>query len=426
VTPMVSMAATDPFGAAVANRIVNTAVDAVLTCSPHRPLAVVVAGSLGRDEATVLEGAGRAHVLGDAEFYTIFCRRAEVDTFRQLTGFLVQRIEEALEDQGVDCPVSFGVHTLGVLRRMPPHILGFELRETGKVAWGDPRILEQIPAFAPRDIPKWDAWRSVANRMIEQLACADALVTREKGALHELLYRTIKLQLELATMVLHFLAAYSPTYRGRAEALTRLKEEGALGRQLPWLSELTARVGDCSAFKLQPSPASSYWGVFTDSFPFEDQVRFVQEECLEVIPLVRAAWLWGAERLLKRRVAGTEAPLDLALEVAGKQDWHWRVRGWLRWILAERAWTKPNLWWGRLSRLTKHGSPRFLTYAVAGALYFTWADWLLGDAKAADELARRAVHYLPFAEDAKEGSAWLEACHRVVAAWGRCLKSNWA
>jgi len=425
VTSIASMMATDSFVTAVADRIVSTAVDAVLTCSPHRPLAVIVAGSFGRDEATVLGLDGRARVLGDAEFYVIFCHTADVRAFCQLADPLVRRIEETLEDQGIECPISFGAHTLELLRRMPPHILGFELRTTGKVAWGDPRVLEQIPAFGPRDIPKWDAWRSVANRMIEQLACADALVTREKGALREVLYRTIKLQLELGTMVLHFLGAYSPTYRGRADALEHLKEEGSSGGQLPWLPGLAARVKDCTAFKLQPSPSSPYWGVFADRAPFEDQVRFVQEEHLEVIPLVRAVWLWGMERLLKRQVARNEAPLDLALELARKQDWHWRVRGWLRWVLTERPWLRPNLC-GRLLRLTRHGSPRFLAYAVAGALYFTWADWLVGDLKSADEAARRAMCFLPFGKAPKHGGTWVAACHSLVAGWERCLKPNWA
>lgn len=425
MTSIASMMATDSFVTAVADRIVRTAVEAVLTHSAQRPLAVVVAGSLGRDEFTVLKLDGRARVLGDAEFFTVFRRGAEVNAFRGLASVLARRIEEALEDQGIDCPVSFGAHTLELLRRMPPHILGFELRTTGKVAWGDPRVLEQIPAFGTREIPKWDAWRSVANRMIEQLACAEAFITREKGALCELLYRTIKLQLDLGTMVLHFLGAYSPTYRGRADALEHLKEEGSSGGQLPWLPGLAARVKDCTAFKLQPSPSSPYWGVFADLSAFEDQVRFVQEEHLEVIPLVRAAWLWGAERLLKRRVAGTEAPLDLALELARKQDWHWRVRGWLRWILTEQAWKKPNLW-GLFPRLAKHGGPRFLAYAVAGALYFTWADWLVGDLKSADEAARRAMCFLPFGKAPKHGGTWVAACHSLVAGWERCLKPNWA
>jgi hypothetical protein len=425
VTSIASMMATDSFVTAVADRIVSTAVDAVLTCCPHRPLAVVVAGSFGRDEATVLLHDGRARVLGDAEFYVIFPSETKARPFRALADVVVEKIERELAKAGIDCAISLGIHPANLLRHMAPHIMAYELRTTGKVVWGDPGTLELTPPFAPRDIPKWDAWRSVANRMIEQLACAEAFITREKGALCELLYRTIKLQLDLGTMVLHFLGAYSPTYRGRAEALTHLKEEGSFGRQLPCLSELTARVGDCTAFKLQPSPSSSYWGVFTDSSPFEDQVRFVQEECLEVIPLVRAAWLWGAERLLKRRVAGTEAPLDLALELARKQDWHWRVRGWLRWILTEQAWKKPNLW-GLFPRLAKQGGPRFLAYAVAGALYFTWADWLVGDTKAADEVARRAMCFLPFGKAPKHGGTWLEACHSLVAGWERCLKPNWA
>jgi hypothetical protein len=425
VTSIASMMATDSFVTAVADRIVSTAVDAVLTCSPHRPLAVVVAGSFGRDEATVLLHGGRARILGDAEFYVIFPSETKARPFRALADVVVEKIERELAKAGIDCAISLGIHPANLLRHMAPHIMAYELRTTGKVVWGDPGTLELTPPFAPRDIPKWDAWRSVANRMIEQLACADALVTREKGALRELLYRTIKLQLELATMVLHFLGAYSPTYRGRADALEHLKEEGSSGGQLPWLPGLAARVSSCTAFKLQPSLPSSYGGIFADRAPFEDQVRFVQEECLEVIPLVRAVWLWGAERLLKRRVAGTEAPLDLALELARKQDWHWRVRGWLRWILTEQAWKKPNLW-GLFPRLAKHGGPRFLAYAVAGALYFTWADWLVGDLKSADEAARRAMCFLPFGKAPKHGGPWVAACHSLVAGWERCLKPNWA
>ena len=411
--------------ALVRHTILATALESVLGCSSRRPLGVVAAGSLARGEETILVHEGRVRVLGDAEFYVIFRTPSEAKEFRSIIDRVLAEIERALMSQGIECPVSIAVPSRTILRRLPPHIMGFELRTTGKVIWGDPGVLGLIPPCAPQDIPKWDAWRSVANRMIEQLACADALACNEPGRLSDLLYRCLKLQLELATMVLHFHGAYQPTYRQRAEGLKQLQTSANYRKALPWLAELASRVEACTQFKLDPASPSPYRDAFTGVYPAEKLAWFVREECCQVLSLVRSIWLWGAGRLLKRELDDTPDVLSLSLRIARRQDWHWRLRGWARLIFVDSSWRGSDFW-GRWPRLVRIGSPRFLVYAVAAALYFAWADWLDGDSTAADAAAGRASRYFPYPDKtADRDNNWLDLKNAVVAAWDRFLKTRW-
>lgn len=408
----------------VRETIEKTAVDMILARSRVRPIAIVMGGSFARLEETVLVQNGSATVIGDAELYAVFKTPSDTKLFLNIAHLLAEEIQQQLATREIHCPVSFGVPSCRILRCMPPHIMGFELRTTGKVLWGDYDILTLIPPFGPKDIPKWDAWRSVANRMIEQLVYADALRSEGAGGVSKLLYSCLKIQLELATMVLHFLGAYQPTYQQRAEALKQL-EKHSDHREFPWLSELTTRVEACTYFKLDPNKSSPYGEIFRGACPEVDQHRIVEEECLRVMELVRSVWVWGAERLLKCKLDESVDPLNIALRLAHAQDWRWRLRGWLRLGLLEAGWRNSDFWFS-VARLANYGSPRFLTYGVAATLYFNWGGWLDIRSSMPDEAAQRAMRYFPFGRmRANKVTTWLEASRVVVSGWDRFLKTSW-
>jgi hypothetical protein len=407
--------------AAVREQILATAVENVLACSRAALPAVVVGGSVGREEHTILLRDGRAKVLGDAEFFLICSTMQATRQFRGVLDSLAAEIEAQLSDRAIDCHITCSAMSVDTLRKMSPHILGLELRQTGKVLWGDPKTLELIPPFSLASIPRWDAWRSVSNRMIEQLDYVDALWNGDRSRLVELVYWTLKIQLELATVVLLFSGVYRPTYRERAEELERL--HGRLDG-VPWATALANRVVACTEFKLNPNSASSYADFFSGAWETARELAFAREEFLAVLGLLRGVWLWGAEQLIGRELERGAQPLEVGLEIALRQDWRWRARGWARLGLAERDWLTIQ-GWARFLRLSLRGSPRFLLYAVSAALYFAGEDWLTGKAASANQISTRALQYLPFARE-QTTLDWPKASRIVVRAWNHFLRPSWA
>jgi hypothetical protein len=408
--------------ASVRERILVTAVETVLTRSPHRPVAVVVGGSFGRKEETILLRDRYAGILGDAEFFLICSTAKETQQVRGILEGLVVEIESQLTRRGIDCHVTCCAMSAEILRKMSPHILAFELRARGKVLWGDPHVLKLIPAFDAASIPKWDAWRSVSNRMIEQFNYVDALWTGNRSRVIELVYWTLKIQLELATLILLFEGVYHPTYRERADELGRIQVNLKRAR---WAAHLAKHVESCTQFKLDPQSSSPYATFFSGAWSPAQELAFAREQFLTALGLVRGVWLWGAERLIGHQLEEGVQPLEVGLELARRQDSLWRARGWARLGLADHDWLTPQ-GWGRFLRLSLLGSPRFLLYAVSAALYFAAEDWLTGSVTSANQVSALALRYFPFPRQRTAASDWPQASKIVVAAWDRFLRQSWA
>jgi hypothetical protein len=414
--------ATEAALASVRKQIFDTAVETVLARSPHRPMGVVAGGSFGRKEETILLRGRQARVLGDAEFFLICSTAKETQQVRGILDGLVVEIESQLTRSGIDCHVTCSAMSAEVLRKMSPHILAFELRASGKILWGDPHLLELIPAFGAANIPKWDAWRSVSNRMIEQFKYLDALWTGNRSRVTELVYWTLKIQLELATLVLLFEGVYHPTYRQRADELGRIQRN--LGRAR-WVVRLAKQVEDCTQFKLDPHSSSPYAAFFSGAWSPAQELAFAREQFLAVLDLLRGVWLWGAERLVGHQLDKGALPLEVGLEIARRQDLLWRARGWARLGLVDRDWLTGQ-GWGRFLRLSWLGSPRFLLYAVSVPLYFAAEDWLAGNVTSANQISAVALRYFPFAQEEPTALDWPQASKMVVAAWDRFLRQSWA
>jgi len=410
----------------VKRAILETTLEHILGCQSVRPLAVVLSGSMARDEQTVLRIDDFFQVLGDAEFYLVFDRRAKARAFASHIPSLVLEIERRLLALGIRCPVGFATPTLRTLRQMSPHIMGYELRTTGKVVWGERDVLNSIPGFGSEEIPVWDSWRSMSNRMIEQLGQVEAFQAGSKKESAELLYRCLKIQLELATLVTHFHGAFQPTYQQRAEAIRQLQASSVPASLLPWWPELAKRVEMATQFKLQKNDTSLYTKIFSARCSAEETAVLVRTECQEVLSLVRSVWFWGAERLLGGPPRNCDEPLRAGLAIASAQSWRWRARGWAHLLLLESGGPKMESW-GRFLRLSRWGGPRFLAYSVAAALYFSWPDWMGGNSHAADSAAAQAIDFFPMPGGcAGTKIGWLAACQIVFKGWQEYLEKNWA
>src|SRR4029434_4801626 len=186
--------------------------------------SVVVTGSLARDEVTFVEMSTGRRLLGDAEFLLICSDTcalpAEADTIE-----LSRRIEaRLLAEHHLTSRIELSAGKAAYLTHLEPHIFALELRECGRVIWGDPTVLSLIPSFDAAAIPLEDAWRLLANRIVEYLAVSAEVVARQPASLNTR-YRTVKLYLDMATSLLLFSGRYGTTYRSRSEKLRELAEQ---------------------------------------------------------------------------------------------------------------------------------------------------------------------------------------------------------
>jgi hypothetical protein len=313
--------------------------------------AVVLAGSLARDEGTWRTAGGIARALGDAEFLLVFADRASLPDVGDVQD-LAQRIESRLASLGIACPVTLSPVRGAYLRRLRPAIFAHELRTSGKVVWGDAAVLSLTPAFSAADITLEDAWRLLCNRLVEQLEVASDASEPTTDLLEPALYRTVKLHLDMATSLLVFLGSYEPTYRQRAERLRDLARRQAQSGLYPFRLDPFARiVTACTDWKLaggdEPAPEGVSWE--------------------GVIERARRLWRWELARL-----SGASAELpDHALLKAWlrRQPAADRARGWLH-VLRKCGWQRSWRSWPRWARLARRGSPRYLVYSAACRLLF--------------------------------------------------------
>lgn len=303
--------------------------------------AVVLTGSLARNEASYLLKEGHAILISDAEAIVVLRDGAPLPS-RQATQSLCGLAEHRLEARGVRIHVSLSVVHAAYLRRLPPYIYSYELRTCGLVLYGEPGILEQIPNYAASNLSREDAWRTLSNRLVEQMG-----LEVEIGAGDVLRYRSIKLCLDLASSLLVFFGRFEAGYRARLDRM----EEFAVApgaEQLPIpIAEFLALLRLCTTAKLQAEVVADPGAVLA-----EQVTRWAWQ-----------AWLWELERLTgSARGAGAEEMIRAFGRSLGEER---LLRGWLfavrraGWLHSAPSWTK----W--LSLLTRKLTPRHAVYLAA-------------------------------------------------------------
>jgi hypothetical protein len=313
--------------------------------------AVVLTGSLARDEATWRPAGNASKALGDAEFLLVFADRAPLPDVSDVQH-LTQRIDSQLAELGIVCPITLSPVHATYLRRLRPAVFAYELRTSGQVVWGDPTVLSLIPAFSASDIPLEDAWRLLGNRLVEQLEVAPEMSEPSMGPSEPALYRTVKLHLDMATSFLVFVGGYEPTYRQRAQRLRDLaRREGGTARYPFRLEPFVRIVSACTEWKLAGGIGPAPEGVSWDG----------------VIERARRLWHWELAQLTG---VSPELPDHALLEAwLRHQPASERARGWLH-VLRTCGWHRSWRLWARWVHLARRGSPRYLVYSAACRLLF--------------------------------------------------------
>ena len=336
---------------ALSKTICDEAVRVWVQCYGDQLRALVLTGSLARDEATWISDPNGWSVLGDAEFLAVFHEHLPLPSQRDAAG-RCRVIEDTLLRHRIRCHIGVGPVYPGYLRRLEPRMLAYELRTCGQVVWGDPEILSLIRPFTISEIPLEDAWRTLCNRMIELLNATCAAPCPQNVLPQELGYRTIKLYLDMASSLLIFAGAYAPTYGQRQQRIQALAHTTPKNGFWPFpLGAFAARVAAATACKVGSEPVTGEGG---------------WELWLTAVDYAHRLWQWELERLTG---AANVSDSTLWQRWARLQPTRCRLRGWAS-ALRRRGWRRSCRDWPRWARLAWRASPRYWIYGAGSALFF--------------------------------------------------------
>jgi hypothetical protein len=367
--------------------------------------AIVLTGSVARDEASFVRKEDWWQLYGDAEFMLVLERTATMPSATTLSS-LVRQIEDDLTQHHIHCRVDLSAVRPSYFRRLPPHIFTYELKHCGRVIWGDAQILESIPDVSASDLSREDAWRLLCNRLIEQLAFVGDLSNASGELTPGLHYATIKLYLDMATSYLVFAGEYEPTYRGRAEKLRRVAERARSDGAVPFsLEDLSAHVSKCTEWKLSGSD------MLSDLRP---------ELWAEAIRFARSLWQWEAVQLT--RASGDISTRVLFDRLSAQLSFTQKVRGWAS-VAKCSGGLKSWRCWPRWTRLGFQTTPRYSVYRVGIELAFR-LPLLLGDAQSepiSDGELLKLQSLLPARETDPWAAEWQAMANAVLSNYYKFL-----
>ena len=273
--------------------------------------AVILTGSLARDEATFLQAGGRVHFLSDAEFILILQDRTQLPEEETIT-LICRAAEDELRNLNVVCKLSLGAAHESYLSRLGGTIFGYELLTCGEVVYGNCDLIATQGEQASRNISREDAWRLLANRAVELLNILPEVTAR--GMLSDAAqYRLIKLYLDMAASLLVFKGEFVAGYRARTEKLRELQAQGNLADLPLETDQFVQIVQRCTEFKIKNAwPGNSL-------FVSGDFLKHaVSDLCL--------LWSWELAKMNAAEVhdSGCRAP-----DPHAPQPLSARLRGWL-------------------------------------------------------------------------------------------------
>jgi hypothetical protein len=308
--------------------------------------AVVLTGSLARNEATWQQTDGGIRFFSDAEFIVILKDKETIPS-PELVTLICRGAEEELRNQGVLCKLSFGAVYETFLLNLGDTIFGHELLTCGEVVYGDPDILLNKARSGAR-VSQEDAWRMLANRTVELLEIVPELRDGPATLSEAAQYRLTKLYCDMATSILVFKQEFVAGYLARADNLCELHQHGRLS-DLPcdadWFVDMVRR---CTGYKV----AHCWDGA--SPFAARDSVR-------QAVTILRSLWAWELGQMHGTTMPSPDVMLRLHMRKQKLKD---RLRGWA--FVVRRRGMLDSLSHGwRWLRLLRSASPRYCVYAAA-------------------------------------------------------------
>lgn len=313
--------------------------------------AVILTGSMARNEATWRETGGMVEFLSDAEFSVLLHDKEEPPS-PYTARLICHGAEEELRNNGILCKLSFGAAHESYLDALGRTIYAFELLNCGEVLYGDPGILLARVRRDSTAIDWEDGWRLLANRTVELLEIAPILQEGPDVVLSEAeQYKLVKLGLDMATSILVFKSEFVAGYEPRLRKLEVLYDQGKLS-DLPFNAQsFVDRLRRCTEYKMTNS-----WNG-TSPFQRAGSIR-------EAAQWLAALWAWQLGRMHGTAAAPAVALLRLHMREQTTRD---RLRGWAYVVRARGAQSlKHASHWFQLSRIA---SPRYCVYMAALELW---------------------------------------------------------
>jgi hypothetical protein len=368
--------------------------------------AVVLTGSLARNEGSFVRKGPQWKLLGDADFFLVFHEGRSLPASLDIDAIRGE-IRNALAELGIEATVGLGSVYGSYFLNLPPHIATYELRSCGQVAGGESDILSLVPLFGPAEISLEDAWRMLANRMIELIE----VVASEPEAIAvfspETQYRVMKLFLDMGTSYLVFAGRYSPTYREREATLRDLVNRESVQVDAPFpLREFADRVTSCTEMKLEGQPIEN------------DPEKWMRDAVL----FARLLWKWELVRLTGETRQASDS--QLMASWMKRQPLKSKLRGWastVRRCGGQRSWPQ----WSRWLRLGWKASPRFWVYHIAAEVFFQLPVTSRQEHRAEFALARLAAK-LPLSNRESGNEEWRSIAQVTAFNYRRLLEQTTA
>jgi hypothetical protein len=200
--------------------------------------SVVLLGSFGAGEGAVALGQNKLRWLSDVEVALLQSRPLSARALAQARAAAREAVPHA--DVGVwwTSPqrVRLG-RASGLTRNL------WDLRHQSRLLAGPDR-LAALPAWSPSELPAWEGYRLLFNRMAEQLAAGPAPDALARA------YRDAKLVVSAMDAVLLAQQRYEAGLARRLAAFTATGGPGAL------LPERPQTFADAVAFRADPQPAT--------------------------------------------------------------------------------------------------------------------------------------------------------------------------
>jgi len=365
---------------------------------------VLLTGSFARGEGTIIaHPRTRSRWLSDVECLVVV--RGGVVSKREIQRSMRQ-VERDTNSDLANAERGIKVELRAILTqgmtRLRPAIFTRELCEHAKLLWGDPGAIPvpRMPSSGEA-ISKYDAFRLLNNRIIEQIAVRSEYADRVSDSTTTA-YSLAKFWIDLGTSLSVFLGCYRPGYRSRQrpfeDALGAHKE--ILGAEM--CGRLISRFRNAMAQKLGQT-----------GFPSGDPAQ----EFNEAVEIARATWNWESGQLLGTNTAagdwrGIFARLS-NLETAAQ-----RFRGWAR--VLRRPSELRQLGPRAMLAAARVGSLATLIYGTGCVIDFFW-DEIGSDRSRGTEMTAELCRALGVdARDASERRRLLTRA--TLGAWERHLR----
>jgi hypothetical protein len=199
----------------VIREIVQSFIQAVREIAEVR--YVILFGSVSKKEYSLCEIDGRIELFSDVEFI-IVTKSMKNDTVRAIKQ-IAANIESRYFFRTPFFHIDFSCLTVNQLRKIPTILRHYELRETGIVVYGDPRIIHLIPETTINNLRLKD----LNGLLIERLWQLYLFMPKQEAEVRELLNQTTRNYLlcrnllELSTILLPQAGILLPTYSKRVE-----------------------------------------------------------------------------------------------------------------------------------------------------------------------------------------------------------------